>query len=189
MDGDARQVIRLRLQQLEDMFVLPAADLFSEYRNFLTGIDFCISTLRSRRSRRPVRIEISLPPDQIEPGQSERVTRTLQRYCDHRMQYNRRERRAVRFDGVSALRVGLPIAVVGLVIMGWATQIEPVDGMKRLVTDHLGFVLAWLGLWFPLDQFFFYPLGYGRENRVLTLLRDAEVTIAPYERTPLSAPS
>jgi len=170
------------------MFVLPAADLFSEYRNFLTGIDFSISTLRSRHSRRPVRLEITLPPDQIEDGQAERVTRTLQRYCDTRMHYNHRERRGVRFDAISALRVGIPMAAVGLVIMGWATQIEPVDGMKRLVTDHLGFVLAWVGVWYPLDQYFFYPLSYGRENRVLTLLRDAEVTVGPHHAPALASP-
>ena len=45
----------------EDMFELTQTDLFSEYRNFLTGIDFCIGELRARRSRRPVRLEIHLP--------------------------------------------------------------------------------------------------------------------------------
>jgi hypothetical protein len=190
VDGNDRQVIKLRLQHLEDMFILSAADLFSEYRNFLTGTEFCISTLRGRHSRRPLRLEITLPPEQVEPGQAERVSRTMRRYCDHRMRYNARERRAVRFDGVSAmLRVGLALALLGLVIMGWATQIEPADGLTRLVADHFGFVLAWLGLWFPLDQFFFYPLAYGRENRVLAVLREAEVTVGPYERSPLSAPS
>ena len=118
MDGERRQVIKLRLQHLDDMFVLVATDLFSEYRNFLTEVDFCISTLHGRHSRQPVRIKISLPPDQVEPGQSERVSKTLRRYCDHRMQYNRRERRAVRFDGVSAmLRAKLALALLGLVII------------------------------------------------------------------------
>ena len=37
------QVIELRLMQASDMFERPHADLFSEYRNFLTGVDFCIS--------------------------------------------------------------------------------------------------------------------------------------------------
>ena len=181
MDSHDRQVIHLRLERLNDMFVLPDADLFSPYRNFLTGIDFAISTLRGRRSRRPVRLEITLPPEQIAEGQAAQVTRTLQRYCDHRTSYNHRERRAVRFDGVSALRVGIPLAVIGLVVMALAAQIEPVEGINRIVSDHFGFVLAWLGLWFPLDQFFFYPLTYGRENRVLALLREAEVTIEPHE--------
>jgi hypothetical protein len=189
VDGADRQVVRLRLQRLEDLFEMPHADLFSEYRNFLTGIDFCISTLRSRRSRRPVRLDISLPPDQIGDGQADRVQRTLRRYCDHRIRYNQRERRAVRFDGLSAWRVGLPIAVIGLLVMIWATQIDPDDEVRRLVIDHFGFVLAWIGVWYPLDQFFFYPLGYGRENRVLALLRDAEVTIEPFVSPSLTTPS
>ena len=41
---------------------MPApADLFSEYRNFMTELEYCISVLRSRRSRGPVRIELALP--------------------------------------------------------------------------------------------------------------------------------
>ena len=122
-----------------------------------------------------------MPPEQIVEGQAAQVTRTLQRSCDHRTSCNRRERRAVRFDGVSALRVGVPLAAIGLVVMALAAQIEPVERIKRIVSDHFGFVLAWLGLWFPLDQFFFYPLTYGRENWVLAVLRDAEVAIAPHE--------
>jgi hypothetical protein len=38
----------------------------------------------------------------------------------------------------------------------------------------------WLGMWFPLDQLLFYPLAYGREDRVLRLLQNAEVVIAPH---------
>ena len=56
-----RQTIELRLMHAEDMFELTQTDLFSEYRNFLTGIDFCIGELRARASRRPVRLEIHLP--------------------------------------------------------------------------------------------------------------------------------
>ncbi len=55
------QVIRLRLMRAREMFELSQTDLFSEYRNFLTGIDFCLSELRGRRSARPVRLEILLP--------------------------------------------------------------------------------------------------------------------------------
>ena len=60
------QVIRLRLMRAREMFELSPTDLFSEYRNFLTGVDFCLSELRGRRSARPVRLEILLPPEEIE---------------------------------------------------------------------------------------------------------------------------
>jgi hypothetical protein len=178
--GRERQVIELRLMRAHDMFEMPQTDLFSEYRNFLTGIDFCISELRGRRSRRPVRLEIHLPPEEIDDGVGERLARTLHRYCGHRIRYNRRETRALRVGGVSALRIGIPVSALGLLLTVVATTIRPAGGAANLVTDHIGWVLAWIGLWFPLDEFLFYPLIYGRESRVLHLLADAAVVVSPH---------
>lgn len=163
-----------------DMFEMPQTDLFSEVHNFLSGIDFCISEMRGRRSWGPVRLEIRLPPEEIDDGVAERLARTLRRYCDHRIRSNRREIRAVRVGGISALRIGLPVCALGLAMTVVATTIRPSGSAAQVVTDHLGWVLAWLGLWFPLDEFLFYPLAYGRESRVLRLLHDAEVVVAPH---------
>jgi hypothetical protein len=182
--GPDRQVIQLRLMRPHDMFEMPQTDLFSDYRNFLTGVDFCISELRGRRSGRPVRLEINLPPEQIDDGMADRLARTLHRYCDHRIRYNRRETRALRVGGVGALRIGIPVSALGLVLTVVATTIRPEGGPANLVTDHIGWVLAWIGLWFPLDEFLFYPLIYGGETRALRLLSDAEVVVAPHRPGP-----
>ncbi len=162
------------------MFVLAQTDLFSEYRNFMTGLEYCISVLRSRRSRGPVRIELSLPSDQIEEGINQRIGRTLNRYCDHRIAYNQRERRAVRLDGVSSLWVGIPIVVLGFLLVIIKGSIVGSTGNANLVLDSGGWVLVWVGLWFPLDTLLFTPLSYGRENRVLARLRNASVVVEPY---------
>jgi hypothetical protein len=184
------QVVELRLMRVHDMFEMPQTDLFSEYRNFLTGVDLCLSELRSRRSRRPVRLEVHLPPEEIDDGVPERLSRTLRRYCAHRVRYNQRETRAQRTGGISALRIGLPVSAVGLVLTAVASTMRPATGAANLVTDHLGWVLAWIGLWFPLDQFLFYPLAYGRESRVLRLLSDASVVVIPHRpgATPQEVP-
>jgi hypothetical protein len=174
------QVIELRLGQASDMFEMPSTDLFSEHRNFLTGVDFCLSELRSRRSRRPVRLEIRMPAEEIDDGVAERLARTLRRYCNHRIRYNRRESQAQRVEAVSAFRIGIPISALGLALAAAATKIRPPGGVANLVADHLGWVLAWIGLWFPLDQFLFNPLAYGRETRVLHLLASAEVEVRPH---------
>ncbi len=81
------QVISLSLNNPEEMFVLASVDLFSEYRNFMTGLEYCISVLRGRPSSRPVRIDLALPTDQISGGLDQRIRRTLGRYCDHRIAY------------------------------------------------------------------------------------------------------
>jgi len=79
LDRRKRQVIELRLVQARDMFEMPSTDLFSEYRNFLTGVDICLSELRSRRSGRPVRLEIRMPPEAIEDGVAERLRKAVTR--------------------------------------------------------------------------------------------------------------
>ena len=43
------QVIELRLNHAEEMFALAQTDLFSEYRNYRTGVEYCISLLSSQR--------------------------------------------------------------------------------------------------------------------------------------------
>ena len=161
------------------MFVLAPADQFSEYRNFMTGLEYCISVLRSRRSGGPVKIDLALPADCISEGMDQRIRRTLGRYCDHRIEYNERERRATRLDGIFSLWVGLPIVVLGFVLVIIKGSIVGATGNANLVLDTGGWVLVWLGIWFPLDTLLFTPLSYGRENRALKRLRTADVFLEP----------
>jgi hypothetical protein len=187
--GDSRfQVIRLRLTRAREMFELSQTDLFSEYRNFLTGVDFCLSELRGRRSRRPVRLEILLPPAEIDDAVADRLGRTLRRYCDHRIRYNRSEASAQRLGGVSALRIGGPICVLGLALTIASSTMWPSPDTAQVLAEQLGWVFVWIGLWFPLDQLMFYPLAYTRESRVLRVLAEAEIVVTPYQPATVTAP-
>ena len=178
MKGGRGQIIELRLNGVEEMFVLAQADLFSEYRNYFTGVEYCISLLRSRRVRRPVRLQLSLPPAEFDDALGDRVSVALRRYCDQRISYNERERRAVRLDGLWSLWVGVPIVLIGYLLVIFEDQL--VGRAGNIVLDTTGWVLVWVGIWFPLDTFFFSPLGYGRENRALKHLRDAEISVASW---------
>jgi hypothetical protein len=53
----------------------------------------------------------------------------------------------------------------------------------NIVLDTTGWVLVWVGIWFPLDTFLFSPLEYGRENRALKHLRDAEISVTSWQST------
>ena len=127
--------------------VLPAADL--QIRNFLTGIDFCIGTPCAAAGHAGPSGRGHLPaarPDRARPASGDPDAAAVLR-PPHAVQ-------PAGASGPLRRRLGAPGQApnrgqMGLVIMGWATQIEPVDGMKRLVTDHLGLVLQWLGLWVP----------------------------------------
>jgi hypothetical protein len=177
------QVISLRLMRAQDMFQVPAANLFSEYRNFLSGVDFCVTELRVRPSRRPVRLDIRLPRAEMEDGLAERLAGALRSYCEQRIRYDLREGRSERIGGIAALRIGLPVSAAGLALTGLATTMRPPGGAGPLIIDHVGWVLAWIGLWFPLDQLLFYPLFLGRDRRALRRLAAAEVFVTPDEDT------
>ena len=174
------QVIELRLNRAEEMFALAQTDLFSEYRNYLTGVEYCISLLRSQRIRSPVRLELALPAAEVDDALCDRLSVALRRYCDQRIGYNERERRAVRLGGLQSLYVGVPIVVLGYLLVIFEDRLVGHSG--NIVLDTTGWVLVWVGIWFPLDTVFFSPLGYGRENQALRHLRDAEISVVAFER-------
>jgi hypothetical protein len=173
------QTIELRLARAEEMFVLDQTDLFSEFRNFLTGVEYAISVLRGHRSRRPLRLDVALPAAEADDGTARRITRTLRRYCDDRIAYNQRERRATRFDGLSALVVGMPIVIAGFLVVVFGAHVAGRHQNANLVIDSGGWVLVWVGMWFPLDTLVFSPLAYGREIRALRRLRTADIVVRP----------
>jgi hypothetical protein len=182
MDRGRSQVIELRLNRAEEMFVLAQTDLFSEYRNFLTGLEYCISVLRSRRISGPVRLQLSLPPAECDEGLVERLRVALRRYCDQRISYSQRERRAVRLGGLRSLWIGLPIVVIGYLLVIFEDRLVGHSG--NIVLDTTGWVLVWVGIWFPLDTIFFSPLEYTRESRALKHLRNAEISVIPWQPAP-----
>ncbi|MBV9205397.1 MAG: hypothetical protein JO037_08315 [Actinobacteria bacterium] len=183
MDRGRGQVIELRLNRAEEMFALAQTDLFSEYRNFLTGVEYCISLLRSQHARGPVRLELSLPPSEVGDDLGDRISMALRHYCDQRISYNERERRAIRLGGLRSLWVGVPIVVIGYLLVIFAGKLVGYTGDTNLVFNTTGWVFVWVGIWWPLDMFFFSPLAYGRENRVLRHLRDAEVSVLTWQPT------
>lgn len=168
------RVIALRLEHLSELFEPPETDLFHHGRHnyYLTGIDFAISELRGRPfTRHPVRLEISVPAAEVVTGGDDAVARAVRNYCAVRIRYNRSERLGAVGDGVASLKVGLPVAGIGIAL----AAISPTG----ILGDVIGAVLTWVGLWYPLDQLLFYPWECTRENRPLRVLALAEVALLP----------
>jgi hypothetical protein len=172
---DRTEVIHLRLGRLDDMFRASEADPMSPHYLFEPGIDYCVSSLRSRRSRVPVRLEIELAEPPADPEAQSRLRQGIANYCENRIGRNNRERLIARRDGYSALKVGVPVALVGLAI-AVATAVANVNEDYTL-PNLAGWVLAWVGLWYPLDTILFSSIGPKRENAVLMRLQLADVAL------------
>jgi hypothetical protein len=169
------EVIQLKVGRVEDLFHVSETDAMSPHYRFEPGVDYALSELRSRRSRSPVRLELELPATQLDAETPTRLRQALARYCEDRIARNSRESRIARLDGYSALKVGIPVALVGLAI-AVATAVASTQDDYTL-PNLAGWVLAWVGLWYPLDTILFSSVGPRRENAVLTRLQDAEVVV------------
>ena len=170
------ELIRLELARAADMFETPTVELGATFGSTVSGIDQCVAELISGKADRPVRIEVVLPATEIAPGLDDRITTSLRRYCDDHFDQNDRERRAMQRSGWRALRVGFPITVLGLLIVAIGSDMSTDDPVQDVI-DIAGWVLAWLGLWYPFDKVFFYPTDLRRENRALKSLKAATVTV------------
>lgn len=129
------------------------------------GIDLCIAELESRPTGRAVHVELTLPRSEISAGLEERLAVTMRRYCDERSYTNDCKRRSTQRSGLRALRIGLPVTLFGLAITALAFHVGDSDDPQTAVIDIIGWVLAWLGLWYPFDKLIFYASDFVRENR------------------------
>jgi hypothetical protein len=170
-------VVRVELARATDMFETPAVVLGSTVGGFTPGIDQCIAEVASQAAAHDVKLEVALPGDQIEDGLAAKMTVSLDRFCKERIYRNECERSAIVRTGLGAFRIGLPMTLLGLLITVGATKIGDIDDALRAVVDIIGWVLAWVGLWYPFDKFLFYPLDRVHENHALEALRKAEVRI------------
>jgi hypothetical protein len=166
-----------------DMFETPAVEVGSTVGGFVPGIERCLAELAGHPDRRAVRLEVALPPGQIDAGVAGDIADDLavsvRRFCTERMRLNTCARAATVRTGLRSFGIGLPVTLVGLAITAGATRIGDIDDALRAVIDIIGWVLAWVGLWYPFDKVLFYPLDAMRENRVLALLRDADIRAVP----------
>ncbi len=160
-----------------DLFQPPTIELGATFGSTIAGVDRALGELTADRVKAPVQLEIVLPAREVTPEIGEQLGITLRRWCQERRHQNENEVRAMKHTGWRALRIGLPISLLGLVIVGLTAHLGPSNDPSQDIVEIVGWVLAWLGLWYPFDKVLFYPLDLVRENRALQALAEARVTI------------
>lgn len=171
--------IVLRLQHPDELFVLPTADLFSEYRNWLTGMEIAISELKGQWRRRPVRLRVQLPEHEITRDLAPKMQRAVTSFCTRRRRYNGNEIRSIHRDGWGALVIGLLILIVSLIGQQVVRDHFTATWSIVFFADGLFMVTAWIGMWYPLDQLVYYARPYRLETKALEQLASAEVVVEP----------
>lgn len=172
----------LELDTIEHLFTLPVTDYFSDYRNYLSGIDYLMNEAKARPLNRDLRIRLRLPAAEIGPDTADRLHRAIERYCRNRIRYNDNEIRSMQRDGIGAFVIGVVILALGLLLSEGLRRSEAAPEWATIfLADGLFLVLAWVGMWYPMDVLVFANRPYQRENRALRRLSDAELVIEPVD--------
>ncbi|MEJ2887053.1 hypothetical protein [Actinomycetospora aeridis] len=140
--------------------------------------------LARRRPRRGLdRIVVTLPAGEVGDAVdgvdavTARLTAGLRRWCLRRLEAVARDAGLQRRLGVAALRPGIPLFLVGLLFSTDFLAPDVPEFFQNVLGNGVFLVIAWIGLWYPLDTLFFARLPLKRQRRVLTALMAMPVEV------------
>lgn len=171
--------VSVRLRTPSELFSVGAPDLFDEAVRLRPGIEELETGLLWHRLPHGVSVDVHLPADQIGPDTAADLESALRRYCALRLEEMEQRLRIMRRDGLGALGVGLVIFGAGLYLSYLLSQRRLPEAIRVVFGDGVFLVIAWVGLWYPLDTLVFAPRPLLRERRLLRLLAVAHVSPVP----------
>jgi hypothetical protein len=146
------------------------------------GIDRIRNELSSGSRRGPLRLAILLPREHVTPQTERGIREAMASYCDDGIRRAEHELSAAQREGWQTIFLGTVILAAGLALStlftskGWPQVIQVFFG------DGIFLVVAWVGLWYPLDTLVFGGRPYRVEKRLLQAIRELEIAVRPLER-------
>ncbi|GAA4777957.1 hypothetical protein GCM10023200_08560 [Actinomycetospora chlora] len=169
------RAVVVHLRRPEDMVSVDPAALYDDAdARSVPGADEILDELLARgRPGRHDRVVVTLP--RATAGADPAATAAhlqavLRRWCTRRNERNEREGAVLWRQGLNSLRPGIPLFLVGLLFSTGFLEPDVPEVWQDLLGNGVFLVIAWVGLWYPLDLFFFARLPLRREHRVLDAL-------------------
>jgi hypothetical protein len=170
--------ITLHLDDVQFLFMDPEAD--SEM--FVSGMDYLYSDIKTYSRHDKFKIKIVLPQEKITEGLVDRTREKMKRYCRFKIEGNQNELIALRHEGFNALRVGITVLVVCLVLATTLT-LAAKSGINYILAALLaivgqGFVIAgWVAMWQPAEILLYDWWPFRRDMRIYHQIADADIVI------------
>ena len=177
---DPEQEILIRMRRPADLFTVDRAALLEGEARTVPAIDELVTELigRSRVERR-ARIVFLMPPEEIQSNTATVLQSAVIRWCRGRCEAVDRERRVLWRQGLRSLRGGSVLFLVGLLLSTGFLEPDVPEFWQNLLGNGVFLVIAWVGLWYPLDLLFFARQPLGREMRILDTMARMSVDVRP----------
>ncbi|MDQ6880249.1 MAG: hypothetical protein M3082_21600 [Candidatus Dormibacteraeota bacterium] len=169
--------VTIHLASVRDLFNPPEFDVTATYGLLVSGMEHLLEELTPRNVKRGVRVTLVLPTEQTGGGSQEELSLAIARYCDLRLYRLDLALRSQRRDGLGSLRIGLSLFLVGILFSYAFSRPDVPENLQLLLGSGAFLVLAWVGLWYPLDSLAFARRPLLRERRVWREIRKMELVL------------
>ena len=176
----------IALRRPEDLVTTDPADLLrpdpdgDAGARVVPGVVELVDNLLGRsRVGRQAQIVVTLPPDQIRADTPDLLRGAIVRYCRARLAAARRESEVLWRQGLRSLGSGSILFILGLLLSSGFLEPDVDSFWQNLLGNGVFLVIAWVGLWYPLDLLFFARQPVRREQQILRVLIDSPVEVRP----------
>lgn len=166
----------IRLDSPEELFAVDLRGLLTGSRRLDSGVDELVECFLGRKKGRYRRIVVDIPGGSTDEW-AENIEPALRNYCELRIHRAERQRKVLWRQGLRSLVSGSLLFVVGVLLSLDFTQPETNELWRELFGNGVFLVIAWVGLWYPLDLLFIARQPFKREMRVLGEMRTLPVVI------------
>jgi hypothetical protein len=148
----------------------------------VTGVDELLDELLGRRRvTRTKRVVLTLPSALLTEDTARRLTAAISRWSERRVGQVEREARVLWRQGLRSLRPGIVLFLVGLLFSSDFLEPDVPEFFQNVLGNGVFLVIAWVGLWYPLDLLFFARLPLRRERKALSVLARTPIEVRARE--------
>jgi hypothetical protein len=175
-----REIV-VHLHRPEELLATDPTELLDddgEQARTVPGIDELLGELLGRRRvKRTRRVVLTLPPGVLTEDNARRLTAAVGRWSERRIGQVEREAQVLWRQGLRSLRPGIVLFLVGLLFSSDFLEPDVPEFFQNVLGNGVFLVIAWVGLWYPLDLLFFARLPMRRERLALSVLARTPIEV------------
>jgi hypothetical protein len=168
--------ISVRLRRQADLFEAPAIAPYEGRYSRIPGIQWLIEEVEDlglRRHDPPPRVTLAMPG----PADGESVRLAIRGYCDEQIEESRWQLKMLRRSGFEALRIGLVLLAVCVLLSTTVGYMSFLPEYIRLVVSESLAIAGGVSLWRPLELLGFDTWPLIGQVQVLEKLRAADIRV------------
>jgi hypothetical protein len=169
--------LALYLNSIHELFNAPEFDPFSPHPRSISGMDSIIEHVKPAFHEQPFAVTIFLPAAQITAELPEQVQWAVQQFSEQKISTMNHELESLRWRGVRALRSGLGILGLFLLLAALAGQAAFLPPWLSTLLSEALTIIGSVSLWHPAEMLLFDWSPYWHAKRVYRLIAALHIEI------------